>query len=115
MERLLQQLFSSNTTMMNGTTVIDDEEIRRRRRGWEPRRGVQWVWMIIGEPGARKHVYAVWLANLLRVPHISDFCGLSCSSAASPLFFHLQAGVFFLPLFIHNYSGITNRRVNIPF
>jgi len=38
-------------------------------QGSEPRRGVQWV--IIGEPGARKHLYAEWLSKLLEVPHIS--------------------------------------------
>lgn len=32
-------------------------------------RGVHWV--IIGEPGAKKHVYAERLSNLLQVPHIS--------------------------------------------
>ncbi|XP_057520136.1 probable adenylate kinase 7, mitochondrial [Amaranthus tricolor] len=37
--------------------------------GLEPRRGVQWV--IIGEPGAKKHVYAKKLSKLLQVPHIS--------------------------------------------
>ncbi|XP_057983402.1 probable adenylate kinase 7, mitochondrial [Malania oleifera] len=34
-----------------------------------PGRGVQWV--IIGEPGAKKHVYAERLSKLLDVPHIS--------------------------------------------
>lgn len=32
-------------------------------------RGVQWV--VIGEPGAKKHVYAERLSKLLEVPHIS--------------------------------------------
>ncbi|CAM8898500.1 unnamed protein product [Rhodiola kirilowii] len=32
-------------------------------------RGVQWV--VIGEPGAKKHLYAERLAKLLEVPHIS--------------------------------------------
>ncbi|GMH06831.1 hypothetical protein Nepgr_008671 [Nepenthes gracilis] len=31
--------------------------------------GLQWV--IMGEPGTKKHVYAEWLAKLLDVPHIS--------------------------------------------
>ncbi|KAI9177897.1 hypothetical protein LWI28_020417 [Acer negundo] len=34
-----------------------------------PRRGVQWV--LIGDPGVKKHVYAEKLSNLLEVPHIS--------------------------------------------
>ncbi|GAB2281236.1 hypothetical protein Dimus_015842 [Dionaea muscipula] len=52
---------------------------RRRRRnhpqpmadgeGSQPERGVQWV--ILGEPGSKKHVYAEWLSKLLQVPHIS--------------------------------------------
>lgn len=37
--------------------------------GSEKMRGVQWV--IVGEPGARKHVYAEWLSKLLDMPHIS--------------------------------------------
>lgn len=38
--------------------------------GWEtPGRGVQWV--IMGDPLARRHVYAHGLAKLLHVPHIS--------------------------------------------
>lgn len=32
-------------------------------------RGVQWV--LIGDPGAKKHVYAQKLSKLLEVPHIS--------------------------------------------
>ncbi|KAJ6751465.1 hypothetical protein OIU85_001947 [Salix viminalis] len=32
-------------------------------------RGVQWV--LIGDPGAKKHVYAEKLSKLLEVPHIS--------------------------------------------
>lgn len=32
-------------------------------------RGVQWV--VIGEPGAKKHVYAERLSKLLEIPHIS--------------------------------------------
>lgn len=38
-------------------------------RGWVPRRGVQWV--VLGDPGVKKHVYAERLAKLLDVPHIS--------------------------------------------
>ena len=34
-----------------------------------PRRGVQWV--LIGDPGVKKHVYGEKLSNLLEVPHIS--------------------------------------------
>lgn len=37
--------------------------------GSAPNRGVQWVF--IGSPGAKRHVYAVRLAKLLEVPHIS--------------------------------------------
>ncbi|GAB4847956.1 hypothetical protein Ancab_027018 [Ancistrocladus abbreviatus] len=37
--------------------------------GCETERGVQWV--ILGERGAKKHVYAEWLSKLLHVPHIS--------------------------------------------
>jgi adenylate kinase len=37
--------------------------------GSVPNRGVQWVF--IGSPGAKRHVYAVRLAKLLEVPHIS--------------------------------------------
>lgn len=38
-------------------------------QGWVPRRGVQWV--VLGDPGAKKHVYAERLSKLLDVPHIS--------------------------------------------
>lgn len=37
--------------------------------GWVPGRGVQWV--LIGDRGAKKHVYAERLSKLLEVPHIS--------------------------------------------
>lgn len=37
--------------------------------GSAPSRGVQWVF--IGNPGAKKHVYAGKLSKLLQVPHIS--------------------------------------------
>uniref|UniRef100_A0A7N0UVV3 adenylate kinase n=1 Tax=Kalanchoe fedtschenkoi TaxID=63787 RepID=A0A7N0UVV3_KALFE len=37
--------------------------------GFVTGRGVQWV--VIGEPGAKKHLYAERLAKLLEVPHIS--------------------------------------------
>ncbi|KAK9271749.1 hypothetical protein L1049_002112 [Liquidambar formosana] len=37
--------------------------------GSESGRGVQWV--IMGEPGAKKHLYAERLSKLLEVPHIS--------------------------------------------
>lgn len=37
--------------------------------GWLPPRGVQWV--VIGDRGAKKHVYAERLSKLLEVPHIS--------------------------------------------
>lgn len=37
--------------------------------GWEPERGVQWV--MIGEPGAKRRVFAERLSKLLEVPHIS--------------------------------------------
>lgn len=59
----------------------DDEEFERASgdrsqgramadsRGWVPRRGVQWV--VLGDPGAKKHVYAERLSKLLDVPHIS--------------------------------------------
>ncbi|KNA19848.1 hypothetical protein SOVF_057690 [Spinacia oleracea] len=56
----------------------DDRTVNNRRgnlhpmadgEGSERKRGVQWV--IMGEPGAKKHVYAEWLSKLLEVPHIS--------------------------------------------
>ncbi|XP_022982705.1 probable adenylate kinase 7, mitochondrial [Cucurbita maxima] len=59
----------------------DDEEFERvsgdrsqgramaESRGWMPRRGVQWV--VLGDPGSKKHVYAERLSKLLDVPHIS--------------------------------------------
>lgn len=37
--------------------------------GSPPRRGVQWV--LIGDPGVKKHVYAESLSKLLEVPRIS--------------------------------------------
>ncbi|KAJ1417946.1 P-loop containing nucleoside triphosphate hydrolase [Sesbania bispinosa] len=37
--------------------------------GSAPERGVQWV--MIGEPGARRHLFAERLSKLLEVPHIS--------------------------------------------
>jgi adenylate kinase len=37
--------------------------------GSSPERGVQWV--MIGEPGAKRHVFAEKLSKLLEVPHIS--------------------------------------------
>jgi adenylate kinase len=37
--------------------------------GSSPERGVQWV--MIGEPGAKRHVFAERLSKLLEVPHIS--------------------------------------------
>ncbi|KAL9254770.1 putative adenylate kinase 7, mitochondrial [Drosera capensis] len=56
-----------------------DDQLHHRRRGWigamedgegyERERGVQWV--VLGEPGAKKHVYAEWLSELLDVPRIS--------------------------------------------
>lgn len=46
-----------------GPTAMADSE------GWEPERGVQWV--MIGEPGAKRHVFAERLSKLLEVPHIS--------------------------------------------
>ncbi|CAL9014808.1 unnamed protein product [Prunus brigantina] len=55
----------------------DEEEDRRtasRNRmldsdGWVPGRGIQWV--LIGDRGAKKHLYAEKLSKLLEVPHIS--------------------------------------------
>ncbi|KAJ8768104.1 hypothetical protein K2173_021044 [Erythroxylum novogranatense] len=52
----------------------------RKDAGWlqaslESAEGSKWVrgvqWVLIGEPGARKHVYAEKLSTLLEVPHIS--------------------------------------------
>ncbi|XP_028772456.1 probable adenylate kinase 7, mitochondrial isoform X2 [Neltuma alba] len=37
--------------------------------GWATERGVQWV--MIGEPGVKRHVFAERLSKLLEVPHIS--------------------------------------------
>lgn len=55
----------------------DEEEERRKMSrnrmldsdGWVPGRGVQWV--LIGDRGAKKHLYAERLSKLLEVPHIS--------------------------------------------
>lgn len=51
----------------------DESELRggamEESEGSKLGRGVQWV--VIGEPGAKKHVYAEWLSKLLDVPHIS--------------------------------------------
>ncbi|EYU44871.1 hypothetical protein ABFS82_08G000800 [Erythranthe guttata] len=55
----------------------EEEEMKNRRvieesesEGWETLgRGVQWV--IMGDPMARRHLYAQRLADLLHVPHIS--------------------------------------------
>ncbi|PHT61248.1 putative adenylate kinase 7, mitochondrial [Capsicum annuum] len=54
----------------------DEECCEKNRRclmeeseGSVPTRGVQWV--IMGDPMAKRHVYAQWLAKLLDVPHIS--------------------------------------------
>lgn len=38
-------------------------------QGSAPERGVQWV--MIGEPGAKRHLFAERLSKLLEVPHIS--------------------------------------------
>lgn len=38
-------------------------------QGWVSERGVQWV--IMGDPMAKRHVYAQRLSKLLSVPHIS--------------------------------------------
>ena len=38
-------------------------------QGCTPERGVQWV--MIGEPGAKRHLFAQRLSKLLEVPHIS--------------------------------------------
>lgn len=43
--------------------------LRLDSAGSPPRRGVQWV--LIGDPGVKKHVYADNLSKLLEVPHIS--------------------------------------------
>ncbi|KAH9792038.1 putative adenylate kinase 7 [Citrus sinensis] len=43
--------------------------LRLDSAGSPPRRGVQWV--LIGDPGVKKHVYAENLSKLLEVPHIS--------------------------------------------
>ncbi|PHU18844.1 putative adenylate kinase 7, mitochondrial [Capsicum chinense] len=54
----------------------DEECCEKNRRclmeeseGSVPTRGVQWV--IMGDPMAKRHVYAQWLSKLLDVPHIS--------------------------------------------
>ena len=47
---------------MRSSPMVDSE-------GFVPLRGVQWVF--IGNPGAKKHVYAEKLSKLLEVPHIS--------------------------------------------
>ncbi|XP_062010320.1 probable adenylate kinase 7, mitochondrial [Rosa rugosa] len=44
------------------TAVVDSA-------GWIPRRGIHWV--LIGDRGAKKHLYAERLSKLLEVPHIS--------------------------------------------
>lgn len=47
----------------------EEASARIGRAGSAPRRGVQWV--LIGDPGVKKHVYAEKLSKLLEVPHIS--------------------------------------------
>ena len=60
-------------------------------------RGVHWV--IIGEPGAKKHVYADRLSRLLQVPHIS--MGTLVRQELSPLSSLYKQVIFthFLSLF----------------
>ncbi|XP_052182379.1 probable adenylate kinase 7, mitochondrial [Diospyros lotus] len=59
-----QNEYESNIRLENMRSApVNDSE------GWEPPRGVQWVFM--GGPGAKKSVYAKKLSELLEVPHIS--------------------------------------------
>ncbi|KAI4350531.1 hypothetical protein L6164_004980 [Bauhinia variegata] len=72
--------FLSNRTYGSAAAVQYDhddyeEEYQSRPRamldpeGLTPERGVQWV--MIGEPGSKRHVFAGRLSRLLEVPHIS--------------------------------------------
>ncbi|KAK6928502.1 hypothetical protein RJ641_007093 [Dillenia turbinata] len=53
---------SSSSRRLSAVEMVDSE-------GSETGRGVQWV--IMGNPGVKKSVYAEKLSNLLEVPHIS--------------------------------------------
>ncbi|CAI9111554.1 OLC1v1011805C1 [Oldenlandia corymbosa var. corymbosa] len=44
-------------------------DLESKSEGWVSERGVQWV--IMGDPMAKRHVYAERLSKLLSVPHIS--------------------------------------------
>ncbi|KAL5797162.1 hypothetical protein ACOSQ2_001982 [Xanthoceras sorbifolium] len=48
---------------------LNEPMVRIGTAGSAPRRGVQWL--LIGDPGVKKHVYAEKLSKLLEVPHIS--------------------------------------------
>ncbi|KAM1014946.1 hypothetical protein ACFX1T_044701 [Malus domestica] len=52
-----------------GGTEEDESDRMLDSDGWVPGRGVQWV--LIGDRGAKKHLYADRLSKLLEVPHIS--------------------------------------------
>lgn len=90
--------------------------LRLDSAGSPPRRGVQWV--LIGDPGVKKHVYADNLSKLLEVPHIS--MGSLVRQELSPrsalykqvyflLYYYLQNKVkglrfmFYLRQFVINY------------
>lgn len=90
--------------------------LRLDSAGSPPRRGVQWV--LIGDPGVKKHVYAENLSKLLEVPHIS--MGSLVRQELSPrsalykqvyflLYYYLQNKVkglrfmFYLRQFVINY------------
>lgn len=90
--------------------------LRLDSAGLPPRRGVQWV--LIGDPGVKKHVYAENLSKLLEVPHIS--MGSLVRQELSPrsalykqvyflLYYYLQNKVkglrfmFYLRQFVINY------------
>lgn len=67
---------SASASQLQYYDYEEEEEWDRREpkpmvdaEGWLPPRGVQWV--VIGDRGAKKHVYAERLSKLLEVPHIS--------------------------------------------
>ncbi|XP_027352021.1 probable adenylate kinase 7, mitochondrial [Abrus precatorius] len=67
------RLFGSAAAVQCYNYDDDEEECAPRgmldAQGCTPERGVQWV--MIGEPGAKRHLFAQRLSKLLEVPHIS--------------------------------------------
>lgn len=79
----------------------DDEEEECAPRGvldaqgCTPERGVQWV--MIGEPGARRNLFAKRLSKLLEVPHISMATLLSQDLNPRSSLYHQVIRSFTLP------------------